>query len=134
VYDLLTTQDQPHLHQNSELIWHKQVPLKVSIFAWRLLRDRLPTKENLAKRGIISVDSQMCCAGCKHVEDLKHLFLICPYYGALWPLVRAWLGIEGVKSQVISDHFAIYPLCWCFEIAEIIFSPYLAPICLDYLE
>ncbi|GAU35673.1 hypothetical protein TSUD_162450 [Trifolium subterraneum] len=29
------------------LIWHKQVPLKVSICAWRLLRDRLPTKANM---------------------------------------------------------------------------------------
>jgi len=104
--DLLTMQDQPHLHQNSELIWHKQVSLNVSIFPWRLLRDRLPTKENLAKRGIISVDSRMCCAGCEHAEDLKHVFLICPYYGALWPLVRAWLRIEGVESQVISDHFS----------------------------
>ena len=33
VYDLLTSQEQPHLHKNLELIWHKQVTLKVSIFA-----------------------------------------------------------------------------------------------------
>ncbi|GAU18664.1 hypothetical protein TSUD_124970 [Trifolium subterraneum] len=32
----------------ADLIWHKHVPLKVSIVAWRLLRDRLPTKDNLA--------------------------------------------------------------------------------------
>ncbi|GAU16213.1 hypothetical protein TSUD_298450 [Trifolium subterraneum] len=37
---------QPDL-DGEELIWHKQVPLNVSIFAWRLLRDRLPTKANL---------------------------------------------------------------------------------------
>jgi hypothetical protein len=30
-----------------KLIWHPQVLLKVSIFVWRLLRDRLPTKANL---------------------------------------------------------------------------------------
>jgi len=106
VHDLLTAQAQPDLHQNSELIWHKQVPLKVSIFAWRLMKDRLPTKENLANRGIISVDSRMCCAGCEHAGDLKHLFLICLYHGALWSLVQAWLGVEGVESQVISDHFS----------------------------
>jgi len=76
VYDLLTSHEQPHLHQNLELIWHKQVPLKVSIFAWRLLRDRLPTKENLANRGIISLEARMCLGGCGHVEDLNHLFLI----------------------------------------------------------
>ncbi|CAJ2641136.1 unnamed protein product [Trifolium pratense] len=32
------------------LIWHSQVSLKVSISAWRLLRDRLPTKDNLVTR------------------------------------------------------------------------------------
>ena len=70
------------------------------------MKDRLPTKENLANRGIIPVDSRMCCAGCEHAEDLKHLFLICPYHGLLWSLVRAWLGVEGVESQVISDYFS----------------------------
>ena len=28
-------------------IWHKDVPLKVVLFAWRLFRDHLPTKDNL---------------------------------------------------------------------------------------
>jgi len=29
------------------LLWRKNVPLKVSIFGWRLFRNRLPTKANL---------------------------------------------------------------------------------------
>jgi hypothetical protein len=36
-----------------KLIWHPQVPLKVSIFAWRLLLERLPIKTNLVTRGIL---------------------------------------------------------------------------------
>ncbi|XP_039682999.1 uncharacterized protein [Medicago truncatula] len=104
VYDLLTSQEQPHVHQNMELIWHNQVPLKVSILAWRLLRDRLPTKSNLVERGIISVENRFCVTGCGQVEDVNHLFLSCPIFGALWPLVRAWLGVEGVDSHTISDH------------------------------
>ena len=105
VYDLLTSQEQPLLQQNLELIWHKQVPLKVSIFVWRMLRDRLPTKENLANLGIISMKAWLCRAGCGQVEDLNHLFISCPYFGALWPLVWAWLGVAGAQSQVISNHF-----------------------------
>lgn len=31
-------------------LWHKDVPLKVVLFAWRLFRDRLPTKDNLYRR------------------------------------------------------------------------------------
>ena len=43
-----------HVPDASEnLVWHKQVPLKVSIVAWRLPKDRLPTKLNLQRRGIL---------------------------------------------------------------------------------
>ncbi|PNX61064.1 helicase-like protein, partial [Trifolium pratense] len=38
-YQILTHQVYVTLHDAENLIWHPQVPLKVSIFAWRLLRD-----------------------------------------------------------------------------------------------
>ncbi|GAU51974.1 hypothetical protein TSUD_417690, partial [Trifolium subterraneum] len=38
-YHLLTSQDFVTLDDAAGLIWHTHVPLKVSIFAWRLLRD-----------------------------------------------------------------------------------------------
>jgi hypothetical protein len=88
VYDMLTSQDQPILLQNSKLIWHKQVPLKVSIFVWHLLRDRLPTKQNLALRGVLPMKARSCIAGCGHVEDLNRIFLSCPFFGAS----LAWCG------------------------------------------
>ncbi|MCI45078.1 cysteine-rich receptor-like protein kinase, partial [Trifolium medium] len=49
-YQLLTSQDSVTLDAGLDLIWHKHVPLKVSILAWRLLQDRLPTKTNLVTR------------------------------------------------------------------------------------
>jgi len=106
VYDLLTAQDHLLNQQNLEVIWHKHVSLKVSIFAWRLLRDRLPTRQNLANRGIISMELRLCIAGCGQVEDLNHLFLSCPFSEALWPLVRDWFSVVGAETQVISDHFS----------------------------
>ncbi|XP_024630861.1 uncharacterized protein [Medicago truncatula] len=33
-----------------DAVWLKQAPLKVSIFVWRLFRNRLPTKDNLIRR------------------------------------------------------------------------------------
>jgi hypothetical protein len=44
----------------SNLIWHKQVALKVFVLAWRLLRNRLPTKDNLVACNIINQDAQLC--------------------------------------------------------------------------
>ncbi|GAU51099.1 hypothetical protein TSUD_411800 [Trifolium subterraneum] len=45
------------------------VPLKVSIFAWRLLCDRLPTKTNLVTRGILSPAAHSCVSGCGAAES-----------------------------------------------------------------
>ncbi|GAU26650.1 hypothetical protein TSUD_102600 [Trifolium subterraneum] len=63
-YQILTVQDVVTLDAAVGLIWHPQVPLKVSILAWRLLRDRLPTKVNLITRGIIAAEAQFCVSGC----------------------------------------------------------------------
>jgi len=46
-YYVLMSKDLPLVDSAAEMIWHRQVPLKVSDFAWRLLCDRLPTKLNL---------------------------------------------------------------------------------------
>ncbi|XP_024626512.1 uncharacterized protein [Medicago truncatula] len=39
VYDLLTSGGNVNVDEVSSLVWHRQVPLKVSILAWRLLRN-----------------------------------------------------------------------------------------------
>ncbi|MCH79282.1 cysteine-rich receptor-like protein kinase [Trifolium medium] len=105
VYQLLTSQEYVPLDAANNLLWHKQVPLKVSIFAWRLLRDRLPTRVNLATRGIIDPDAQLCVSGCGGVESAQHLFISCSVFGSLWSLVRSWIGVHSVDPQSLPDHF-----------------------------
>jgi len=83
----------------------RQVPLKVTIFAWRLLRDRLPTKLNLVRRGVLSADDARCIAGCGHDESASYLFLHCDIFGSLWQQVRSWIGVSGVEPHDICDHF-----------------------------
>ncbi|KAK2361308.1 hypothetical protein QL285_086472 [Trifolium repens] len=104
-YQLLTSQDSFTLGAAEDLVWHKQVPLKISIFAWRLLRDRLPTKSNLVARGIISPEDQFCVFGCGGVESAQHLFLSCSTFGSLWPLVRSWIGFSTVDAHTLPAHF-----------------------------
>ena len=48
-YHILIAQTDPPDVGMNDLVWHKQVPLKVSILAWRLLQNRLPTKLNLVR-------------------------------------------------------------------------------------
>ncbi|KAK2433359.1 hypothetical protein QL285_018637 [Trifolium repens] len=104
-YLLLTSQEQVTVDDAVRLVWHPQVPLKVSIFAWRLQQDRLPTRANLATRGILPTASQLCVSGCGEVESAHHLFLTCGTFGPLWALVHAWIDCPRVEFVSLRDHF-----------------------------
>ena len=86
-------------------LWHKDVPLKVVLFAWRLFRDMLPTKDNLHHRGVLDRDSRSCVAGCDSVESSQHLFLHCNTFGSVWHFIYRWLGISTVVPAQVSAHF-----------------------------
>lgn len=104
-YQILTFQAAPLINVTEDLVWHKQVPLKVSILAWRLLRDTLPTKINLLWRGILPSEAITCVAGCGNDESTHHLFLHCELFGSLWQHIRNWIGISGVDPFTLHDHF-----------------------------
>ena len=87
------------------MVWHKQFPLKVSIVTWRLLKDRLPTKINLQRRGSLQASTNTCVSGCGMAESSSHLFLHCDVFSSLWHHIRSWIGIYGADPQNISDHF-----------------------------
>ena len=53
----------------------------VVLFAWRLFRDRLPTKDNLIRRGVIAFVDSLCVGGCGSLETAPHLFLHCNFFG-----------------------------------------------------
>lgn len=57
-------------------IWDLKVPQKVKIFGWRLLQDRLPTRDHLGRRGII-VDSENC--RCFFVMLWLKVVIICSF-------------------------------------------------------
>ncbi|MCI09288.1 kinesin-like protein, partial [Trifolium medium] len=105
VYNLLTFTEAQDVEATIDLIWHKHVPLKVSVVAWRLFRNRLPTKDNLMRRHIITQDSQFCVTGCGGVETAHHLFLSCPVFASLWSLISAWVGISSADPFLLQDHF-----------------------------
>ncbi|MCH96537.1 LINE-1 reverse transcriptase like, partial [Trifolium medium] len=65
-------------------IWKSAVPSKVSALAWQVFLNRLPTKDNLYRRGIIRLTEGGCplCGGV--VETTNHLFLHCEFAAAVW--------------------------------------------------
>ncbi|GAU50636.1 hypothetical protein TSUD_134420 [Trifolium subterraneum] len=58
-----------------KLLWLNNVPSKINIFGWRLLLQKLPTKEALHRKGVITNTHDWACVFCyKEEEDLCHLF------------------------------------------------------------
>jgi len=86
-------------------VWHWHVPSKVSMFVWRLLRNRVPTKDNLAHRGVLPTTDTTCVAGCGITETTQHLFLQCNISNELWSQVWKWLGIFSVHPGELGHHF-----------------------------
>ena len=86
-------------------LWLKEVPLKVVLFAWRLLRDRLPTKDNLYRRNVVGVDDQLCVGGCGEVETSSHLFLHFIIFGSVWNHIHRWIDVTTIMPCDVSSLF-----------------------------
>jgi len=97
-----------HHHTNTlistKFMWHKDIPLKVVLFAWRLICDRLPTKDNLFRRGVIDDDARLCFGGCGSLESSPHLFLHCNIFGEVWYFIHRWLGVCSALPSVPADY------------------------------
>ncbi|XP_058760640.1 uncharacterized protein LOC131633987 [Vicia villosa] len=81
------------------LIWEAHVPSKIKIFGWRLLHDRLPTRKQLLRRGIIEHNHEALCVFCGQVsEDPYHLFLLCPEIQRVWNAIIQWLELDSYAA------------------------------------
>jgi len=103
-YQFLTSADAPLGRERTNNMWHNLIPQKVSMFGWRLLRNCLPTRDNLVRQGVISDELIVCPSGCGVHEVADHFFLGCATLCSLWSLAWHWLQISSVTSYVIRDH------------------------------
>lgn len=85
-------------------LWRIRIPARFAVFAWRLLRDRLPTKQNLRRRQVQITD--MLCPFCRsQEEDASHLFLHCSNIKPIWWDTMTWLHIKGAFPLSPKQHF-----------------------------
>ncbi|XP_038996241.1 uncharacterized protein LOC120120779 [Hibiscus syriacus] len=82
-----------------KIVWHKliwfpaHIP-KFSLFSWMVILDRLPTKDRLARFGLI-VDHAcgLCGTG---LESRDHLFVDCSYAKDVWNSILVACGLSHV--------------------------------------
>ncbi|GAU29053.1 hypothetical protein TSUD_278100 [Trifolium subterraneum] len=81
-------------------IWEIPTPSKVIAFSWQLLHDRVPTRDNLILRGIITQDTGGICVGCEvFPESSRHLFMHCKVAHSVWYEISKWLGVVIVMPS-----------------------------------
>nr|GEX49847.1 RNA-directed DNA polymerase, eukaryota [Tanacetum cinerariifolium] len=70
----------------------KFIPIKINIFAWRARLDRLPTRSNLMRRGVV-IDSDLCPMCGTVTEDIFYVLFRCD----LAALISKDLPLVGVR-------------------------------------
>jgi len=66
----------------SKLLWNAYIPPTRSFITWRFIYDKLPTDDNLRKRGCTVVS--ICCFCRKDAETSNHIFFACEVTSILW--------------------------------------------------
>ena len=72
-------------------LWNLKLPLRIKVFCWILIKDRILTKENLKKKGWKKVEM---CEFCDDHETTEHLFFSCPLAKYMCTVSSIALGIN----------------------------------------
>jgi hypothetical protein len=87
-------------------MWKNNVPSKISSFGWRLLLEKLWTREALFRKGIITNIIERCYVLCFNLEEsLDHLFLNCHFSATLWKHVLNWMDVGDFITGSMQEHF-----------------------------
>ena len=101
-----------------EELWKLRIPPKFAVFAWRLLKERLSSKENLRRRHVEIIDAS--CPFCRNSnENEAHLFFLCDKILPLWWESMSWVSIQGTFPLNPTQHFSQHVNCLAKGIRDI---------------
>ncbi|GJY60414.1 RNA-directed DNA polymerase, eukaryota, reverse transcriptase zinc-binding domain protein [Tanacetum coccineum] len=84
--------------------WNPCIPIKVNVFLWRLLLNKLPSRVNLDRKDIDVV--LILCLICQlDVKTANHIFFTCEIAKELWALMARWWELDIPFCVNISEWF-----------------------------
>jgi hypothetical protein len=96
----------PNTAQVLKKLWSTNIPSKGSVFGWRLVLEKLPTKEALFNKGIITSNFERCCVFCSiEEEDIRHVFFKCHMIHQVWEYIFKWMRVSFIDFSSVTDHF-----------------------------
>jgi hypothetical protein len=93
-------------------IWRTKALPRVVFFAWTTVRSKIPTIDNLCRRGMIMVNRCWLCES--DGESMDHLLLHCKLANALWNVIFSQFGLCWVMLGLVRELFA----CWWTGVAR----------------
>ncbi|GJX66973.1 RNA-directed DNA polymerase, eukaryota, reverse transcriptase zinc-binding domain protein [Tanacetum coccineum] len=84
--------------------WNRLIPIKVNVFIWRLILNKLPTRVNLDRKDI-DVGSILCPICMEDVETANHIFFSCNMAKDLWSMFAKWWDIDIPVCANSTDWF-----------------------------
>ncbi|XP_045831367.1 uncharacterized protein LOC123922713 [Trifolium pratense] len=106
--DVLTQEEELDLLKLKELLLDINLNLNCAD-RWRWIpgdAEKLPTRDALASKGIITNPHEICCVFCfRHVEDCCHIFYHCKFSQVVWSAIFKWLGCSITIGEEGLNHF-----------------------------
>lgn len=112
-------------HSRSTLLkkmWKTPIPPKIKVFTWQLIRGRLQTRDLIHTNLVINQNCPFCQ---NSLEDLNHLFFLCPFSSAVWQhsgisfhssnfnnSFFSWIDSISSNQTVFSKVLFIYYYIW----------------------
>ncbi|XP_058764151.1 uncharacterized protein LOC131637569 [Vicia villosa] len=89
-------------------LWKAKVPSKLHFFGWRVIHNKMSTKDQLKKMGILVNSNDFSNVLClSEEESLPHLMGLCPITSTIWRKVYEWIGlIEKLSLMEFKSFFA----------------------------
>lgn len=72
--------------------WCPCVPIRINVFIWRVLHDRIPTRVTLDDKGV-ELPSILCPLCSMGVENSNNVFVLCEVANQGWLKVFKWLDL-----------------------------------------
>ncbi|KAL8527700.1 hypothetical protein ACS0TY_005517 [Phlomoides rotata] len=90
-------------------LWGCYSPRRYQTIIWKLLHERLPTRDKLKLIGVIpETEVARCSWGCSEDEDAAHLFFTYQFAWKIWQKIYIWLGTDMVMHQQPSINLLLH--------------------------
>ena len=90
-------------------LWKWHVPLKIKLFCWLSMENKILTGDNYMKKG--GIRPNICLLCYKEEENMIHMFHKCPFTKVVWNLVLQNLNIRGQYEELTLE--GVYRTWYC---------------------